>query len=385
MMFENRMGCHEWRSVAVRVGDRERRRTRAAGASLTQVPANGLQVVTWWKGVLREAAAMFPIRMKGTLTIRRKALAQIEQAMKLVPRGIDQWVGPIAVLSLLLSTGGGFLFAAPSGGQPAHLNALELVKDVVRNEKKAREHPSNYYKFVQKETTPKGTKTSIRIETSKGEIGVTVSADGKPPSQSQCQRDDGSLRKLATDSGLQQRQSRELEEENERVDRLMAAIPKAFIFRYKGKQQGGKPWEITFCPDPNFQPQSRETTLLKGMQGTLWVDPASHRLVKIEGTLIKSVNFGWGFLASVQPGGRFALQQSKVAGGSWKATFLKVDLDGRKLIFGQLHVHFKDRSHSFVPFMNPPSLAEAVNMLEHSATACREGKDHRTTAQAQLH
>jgi hypothetical protein len=332
-----------------------------------------------------QEAAMFPMRMKGSLTILRKALVEGEQAMKLISQGIDQCVCSIAVLSLLLSAAAGPLSAAVGGGQPARLSALELVKDVVRNEKKAREHPQNYYKFVQKETTPKGSKTSIRIETPKGEIGVTVSVDGKPPSQTQCQKDAGSLKKLATDWELRRSQSREQKEENERIDRLMVAIPQAFIFRYKGKQQGGNPQEITFRPNPDFHPQSHETALLKGMQGTLWVDPQSHRLVKIEGTLIKSVDFGWGFLASVQPGGRFALQQSMVAGGSWKATFLDVELDGSKLVFGQFHVHFKDRSHSFVPLASPPSLSEAVDMLEHSVTACREGKDRRTIAQAQMH
>jgi hypothetical protein len=384
MIFESRMGRHEGWSVVARVGNRERRKTRGAEPCLTQVAATGPQDVTWWRWVLIEAAAMFPMRMKGTLMSRRAYPAQGMPTLQPMPNGIDQWVGPIAVLILLLSTGGGFLFAAPSGGQSAHLSALELVKDVVHNEKNAREHPSNFYKFVQKETTPKGTTTSIRIETPKGEIGVTVSDDGKPPSQTQCKKDAGSLKKLATDSELQQRQLQEQKEENERIDRLMVAIPRAFIFRYEGKQQDSKPLEITFRPNPYFHPQSHETALLKGMQGTLWVDRESHRLVKIEGTLIKSVNFGWGFLASINSGGRFALQQSKVAGGSWKATLLDVDLDGSKLVFGQLHVHFKDRSHSFVPLASPPSLSEAVNMLEQSATACREGKDRRTTAQAQM-
>ena len=289
----------------------------------------------------------------------------------------------MAVLGLLLSAAGTLLSAAPSG-EPTGISALELVKDVVRNETKAREHPQNYYKFVQEETTPNGSKTSIRIETPNGEIGVPVSVNGKPPSHRQCSEDVDSLKKLAADSQSRWRQSREQKEQNDRIDKLMEAIPQAFIFRYKENPQDGALKEITFRPDPRFQPPSRETALLKGMQGTLWADPQSQRLVKIEGTLTKSVNFGWGFLASVHAGGHFALQQSKVAGGSWKATFLKVDLDGSKLIFGQLHVHFNDRSRYYVPLTNPPSLAEAVDMLEHSTTACGEGKSQSTTAQAQM-
>lgn len=355
MNFNSFMGVHEGRSVSA--------------------PRTGLQCDT---------RASVPLRTGSLFVMPPESSGPGEQTMQFMPMRIVQWVRSIAVLSLLLSTAGVPLLAASNGGHPVHLSALDLVKVVVRNEKEAREHPGNYYKFVQEETTPKGTKTSIRIETPDGEIGKAISVNGKPPSQTQCQKETVSLKKLATDSELQNRQSEDQKEENERIDKLMVAIPQAFIFHYKGKQQGNKLRTITFRPNPHFDPQSRETELLKGMQGTLWVDPASHRLVKIEGTLIQGVDFGWGFLASIHRGGRFVSEQSKVAGGNWKQTFLQVDLDGSKLVFGQIHVHFKDQSHSFVPLANPPSLSEAVNMLDHGATACREGKDRSTTAQAQM-
>ncbi|HET7214355.1 MAG TPA: hypothetical protein VFL79_12245 [Terriglobia bacterium] len=365
------------------VADREKRNSRAEVLQGGRVGWNGPHEAAWWKRLQREATARVRMRSEGTLVARHKSPAAGERSVKLLPQGIDQWISSIAVLCLLLVAAGAPLSAAPSGG-PAGVSALELVKNVVRNETRAREHPQNYYKFVQKETTPQGSKTSIRIETPHGEIGVPVTVNGKPPSQRQCSKDVDSLKKLAADSQTQQRQAQEQKEQNDRIDKLMEAIPQAFVFRYKENPQDGALKEITFRPNPRFQPQSRETALLKGMQGTLWADPESQRLVKIEGTLINSVNFGWGFLASVHAGGHFALQQSRIAGGSWKATYLKVDLDGSKLIFGQLHVHFNDSSRSYVPLPKPPSIAEAVDMLEHSTTACREGKSQSTTAQAQM-
>lgn len=380
-MFDRVMDSLQPGDFSSGIPDRDKRKTLGGLTNRGRLARKGPHEAAWWKGLQREAAARLPIRMKGAPGVRHKSRVRGELAVKLMP----QWICSIAVLSLLLSTAAGPLSAAPSADHPSSLSASDLVKDVVLNEKEAREHPQNYYKFVQEETTPEGSKTTIRIETQNGEIGVPVSVNGKPPSHTQCSKDVDSLKKLAADSQIQQRQLREQKEENERVDRLMVAIPQAFVFRYQGNPQGGNLTEITFRPNPRFQPQSRETALLKGMQGTLWVDPESHRLVKIEGTLIKNVYFGWGFLASIHPGGHFALQQSKVAGGSWKATFLKVDLDGSKLIFGQLHVHFRDRSQSYVPLENPPSLAQAVNMLERSTTACRESKGQRTTAEAQLH
>lgn len=112
------------------------------------------------------------------------------------------------------------------------------------------------------------------------------------------------------------------------------------------------------------------------------MDPTSHRLVNIDGTLFKDVQFGWGFLATLNRGGHFAMQQSKEPGGSWKQTLLEVDLDGSKLVFGKIDVHFKDSSQSFVRLANPPTLTEAVNMLEHAQAACRESPNYRVTAEA---
>ncbi|HEX5411249.1 MAG TPA: hypothetical protein VFZ27_05250 [Terriglobia bacterium] len=295
---------------------------------------------------------------------------------------VERWGCSIAIFSLLLSAPGALFCASPKGSQPTP-SARELVKDVTRREQIARKNPQNYYKFVQEETSADGTKTSIRVETPGGEIGEVVSVNGKPPSQSQCRKAADSLKKLASDPKLQQRQARELKEESDRIDTLMAAVPDAFIFKYQANQQSGKYIVIKFHPNPGFQPPSREASLLKGMRGTLWVDRASHRLAKIEGTLFKDVNFGWGFLASLHRGGHFVMQQSVVPGGTWKQTYLQVDLDGSKLVLGQLHVHFKDVSQSFVRIADPGTLAEAVSMLEHSPIACSDGHATGITAQAQ--
>jgi hypothetical protein len=54
------------------------------------------------------------------------------------------------------------------------------------------------------------------------------------------------------------------------------------------------------------------------------------------------------------------------------------------LLFGELHVHFKDVSQSFVKLADPGTLADAVRMLEHSPIACNENQDTGTTAQADI-
>lgn len=270
---------------------------------------------------------------------------------------------------------------APPGNRQSPANVQQVLQDVVRNEERARQDPRDYFKFIQKETTSKGSETSIRIETPQGEVGEAISVNGKPPSQERCRADSNSLKKLATDQQALQDQLQEQEEETARINKLIEAVPDAFIFQYIGKQRSSGWLKIAFRPNPRFQPRSREASLLKGMQGTLWVDPASHRLAKIDGTLVKDVKFGWGFLASFRRGGHFAMQQSRIADGSWRQTYLEVDFDGSKLLFGTLNVHLKEWSRSFVRLDYHPTLAQAVDILERSQTACRENQTHEVTAQ----
>ncbi len=291
----------------------------------------------------------------------------------------------VAFLGVLFSTPCFLLPAAPHDNNTHRQSAREIVQEVVRNEEMARRNPRNYYKYIQKETTSQDTETSIRIETSQGVIEDVISINGKPPSQKLCSAETRSLAKLVTDSQVQRHQAQEQKEQSARIENLMSAVPDAFIFEFQQMQQGSKLIEINFRPNPRFQPQSHEAALLKGMRGTLWVDPTSHRLVKIEGTLFKDVEFGWGFLASLHKGGHFVMRQSRVPGGSWKQTYLEVDLDGSKLVFAQLHLHFKDSDRSFSKLENPPTLAQAVNILERSPKACRKKQSEGTTADAEFH
>lgn len=381
-MFNKLINGRETGDCASWIADCEKRETHAGEPHANHLTGNGPLITAWREGLLRKVIARTRMRIKSTRAVRPKSSTSRHYTAELIVEGIDQALLLIAILIVLLITASLSLSAAPNDDHPPRLSARELVQEVARKEERARQNPRNHYKFVLKETTPKGTKTSIRIETPQGEVGQMVSINSKPPSEERCREDANSLRKLATDPQIQHRRAQEQKEKSDHIEKLIGAVPQAFNFQYQGKQQGSKWVEIKFRPNPRFQPQSHEASMLKGMRGTLWVDPASHRLDKIDGTLFKDATFGWGFLATLNQGGHFTMQQSKVPGGSWKQTFLEVDLDGSKLVFGQLHVHFKDSSRSFIRLADPPTLAEAVNMLEHAPTACRESHGNATTAQA---
>ncbi len=57
-----------------------------------------------------------------------------------------------------------------------------------------------------------------------------------------------------------------------------------------------------------------------GMQGEMLVDETACRLAKIDGTLFKEVNFGWGILGRLYKGGRFFVEQAEVTPSHWDTT-----------------------------------------------------------------
>jgi hypothetical protein len=65
-----------------------------------------------------------------------------------------------------------------------------------------------------------------------------------------------------------------------------------------------------------YQPPNLECRVLTGMDGTLWIDKATFQWVKVEAHVIRPVSIE-GFLARVEPGTRFELEQAPVAEGLW--------------------------------------------------------------------
>ena len=281
LMCDNLMHDDTKRRAGPYIVDAEQMRT-CAGEPLRREPAGSSP-----QGLQREATPGIPVRFPGKVKLCRKSSTPRDYTLKAALEWAERWGSAVAIIGLLLGSPCVLLCASHRSNKPETLSARELVKDVTRKEQAARKNPGNYYKFIQVETTPEGKKTSIRIETPSGEIGELVSDNGKPPSPEQCRKGADALRKLTADPKLQQRQAREEKEQSDRIDKLMSAVPDAFIFNYQARQPGEKWIVVKFRPNPEFQPPSREAALLKGMRGTLWVDPASHRLAKIDGTLSK--------------------------------------------------------------------------------------------------
>lgn len=238
----------------------------------------------------------------------------------------------------------------------------QMMKNVVWNELQAAEHPSHYYRYIDRDVSPSGSQTFDRIATPHGYVGKLIAVGGHQPSRQQLQKNQQLLENLLGNKQLQQSRLNDQQKNSQRRDNVIRDVPNAFIFTYAGRDPQGI--KLTFKPAPNFSPSSRQSLILKGMAGEVWVDPKTQRIVRIDGTLIQDVKIGWGFLATLNKGGRFLMEQSQASDGIWHQKLLFVRFDGSEFIIKHIHIHETEVSCCFKQVSSNLSIARAVHMLQ---------------------
>jgi hypothetical protein len=243
----------------------------------------------------------------------------------------------------------------------------QVVKNVTWNELQASEHPAHYYRYVERDIMPEGSSTVDEIETPHGSVANLIEVDHHPPSQQQIEESQQLLADLPGNAQLQQSRLKDQQSNKERRDNVIKDIPQAFIYTYDGRDRQGRIM-LKFQPAPDFQPSSRQSLILEGMAGELWVDPSTQRMLKIKGSLVKDVKIGWGFLARLNRGGTFLMEQSQAMDGTWHQKLLSVHFDGTVFIFKHIHIRVKQIRCCFERVPDGLSIQEAVHLLQAGTT-----------------
>lgn len=239
----------------------------------------------------------------------------------------------------------------------------QMMKNVAWNELQASEHPTHSYRYIQRTISPNASRTTDQIATPHGDVDRLIEVDNHPPDQQQLQDNQQLLAKLPGNKQLQQARFKDQQSDTKRRDNVIKDMPDAFIYTYVGRDQQGLIM-LRFRPAPNFQPSSRQSLVLKGMAGKAWVDPKTQRIAKIDGSLIQAVKIGWGFLAKLNKGGTFLLEQSHGPDGTWHQRLLSVAFDGTELIFKHIHIHETIIRCCFEQLPDDLSIRAAAHMLQ---------------------
>jgi hypothetical protein len=157
-----------------------------------------------------------------------------------------------------------------------------------------------------------------------------------------------------------ERAKRVTEYQNERRQdhALMREMANAFQYRMLGQEtvNGRTCFVLEATPKPGYQPTSRETKVLTGMRGKLWIDTKEYQWVKVHAEVFRPVAFGL-FIANVQPGTEFTLEQAPVAAGVWLPTHFDTHVRATVLYFWS---HNSDEDDTFTNYQRqsgPPQTA----------------------------
>jgi len=243
--------------------------------------------------------------------------------------------------------------------------AQELVRRAIKNEEtESKERVRFMYRL--RTESPKGSKTQEMVETSEGVVGRLIAVNDKPPSADERAQDDQKLDTLVKDPQARAKKQKQQKEDEARVTRMVGSLPDAFLYEYNGTAPtpNGDAIRLKFKPNPNWTPPDRERQVFQGMNGVMLIDPRQERLVKMEATLFRDVNFGWGFFGHLDKGGQFIVEQSRIGGDRWETTDMRLHFTGKILLFKNLNIQEHESASNYRPVPYDLTFAQGVDLLK---------------------
>ncbi len=279
---------------------------------------------------------------------------------------------------LLLALLASLLVTAPVAlGQSPQAEQTEPPQELVRQAIDSQIHdsqPGRYFMWMERMQRPKGSETKRMIQTPAGNIGRLLAINDKPLTPEQRKQDDERLNQLL-DPGKMREKAKSQKEDEQRTLKMLRAMPAAFIYKYAGTEttpQGQHLVRLDFTPNPDYVPPSREVQVFQGMRGQVWIDSQAVRIAKIDGTLFRDVNFGWGILGRLYKGGRFVVEQAQLANGYWDTVHMQLKFDGKILMFKSLHIEEIEHDWDFRP-VPKMDVQQALNILRSSGDQIGQG------------
>jgi hypothetical protein len=264
--------------------------------------------------------------------------------------------------SILALAGALLLCAVPIlGSQNPSESPHDLVKDVVYNELQERRQISLWQYRVDKRV---GSQTMVEqeVETLSGPVYRVLERQGKPLDHAARNKETERLHNLVRNAGEQARMKQDHQADEQRLRRLVGAMPDAFLCTYDGETGGNL--RLSFKPNPAYNPPSYETRVFHALSGELWIQPQQKRLVRIDAHVVNEIDFGYGLLGKIEKGGSFEINRALIDGLRWKTTGLNVHISGRVIFFKSINKDQDVTRSAFRPVPSNTTVEDAVALLD---------------------
>ena len=264
--------------------------------------------------------------------------------------------------SVLPAVGALLLFALPSlQAQSPAQSAHDLVKDVVYNELQERRQISLWQYRVEKRVASQNT-LEQEVETRSGPVYRVLVRQGKPLDSAGQKKETERLNSLLRNPAEQARMKQDHEAEEGRLQRLIAAMPDAFVYSYDGMDGGNL--RLSFRPNPAYNPQTYEARVYHALSGKIWIQPQWKRLVKLDAHIVNQIDFGYGLFGRIEKGGSFQIEREQVSKTRWKTSLLDVHVSGRIVFLKSINKDQHDLRSNFQPVPSDLDVQGAIAILD---------------------
>jgi hypothetical protein len=236
----------------------------------------------------------------------------------------------------------------------------KLVAEVVYNE--LHDHQLHgYWRYWIDKHAQKQNKLEEQVETADGPVTRLLSTSGRPLSAADEESERARLDHWLNSPQEQQRHRQDYAVDENRIGRILALLPQAFLFADIGGDSGCA--HLRFWPNPDYPTHSIEARIFRAMHGELWVDLRSKRLARLDGQLEENVDFGYGILGRIYRGSWFLLQRTQVSATDWKTQLLEVHMNGRAFFLKTISRETSEVRGGFAPVPPGLSLAQGMKLL----------------------
>src|SRR5579862_3138974 len=218
------------------------------------------------------------------------------------------------------------LLAALSVPYSARASGAPSAADIISRSVQALQRDWNadpQYDCTERDRNGKGSKTFQDLMIDGSPYQELTAVNDRPLSSDQKADEQRKLQEAIAKRKSESPQDRaqriaKFQQDQKRDHELTQDLTKAFDFRLvgQGRMDGHEVYILDAKPRPGYQPDSKETQVLTGMRGKLWIDKKTFQWVRVQAEVIHPVSIE-GFIARVEPGTRFELEKTPVADGVW--------------------------------------------------------------------
>ena len=245
--------------------------------------------------------------------------------------------------------------------QSDQLSPPDLVKQVIYNEVHPASGSTLHWRYRSQKQVDGKQESRAVIETKSGSLDRLLMVSGRPLTPQQENAEAERILRLAHSPQEQRKIEQARQKDAQQSNAFLQEIPNAFVFEYAGRK--GNAIRLTFRPNPQFRPSSREDKILHQMAGDIWVDGRQKRLISISGQLMDDVKFGGGLLGHLEKGGQFKVQREEIAPGDWEVTELDVNMHGKALMLKSISVQQTEKHSDFESVPDELTIADAAKLL----------------------